>query len=406
LYKESITVDGIKYTPPNYLRMSMYLELSRPDGDVGRWEKVLKRLTLLNKHYPVKSITCESYNFQQKIKITNEKSVHKLFDILKNEFIDNNVVFFGSYALSAYYKYSEYKQPQQYYPDFNVISENGLQLAKTIKQLLIKSGLVKTVEIIEHDAIGELILNHYEIRVDKVYTVAFIYEPVACHSYNTVQLDKKYVKIATIDTMMSFYLAFLYANREYYNPNNILCLSNFLFQLQKHNRLAQKGVLKRFSGTCYGYQQTLPDMRAKKTEKIKELVKGTSEYNRWFLNYRPDNRMDNSTKTNVLNKLMGEKSRNVYNKKYIPNPTEIEQKYKPKPKRKYKTKTKRKRKYKTKGKRKYTRKVDEDNEIDDEMDEAEEEVEEEDDSWNTEPTLVEETKPVEYKRGRGGLIHK
>ena len=32
--------------PPNYLRMAMYLELSRPDGDVSRWEKVLKRLTL------------------------------------------------------------------------------------------------------------------------------------------------------------------------------------------------------------------------------------------------------------------------------------------------------------------------------------------------------------------------
>ena len=27
---------------------------SRPDGDISRWEKVLKRLSLLNKHYPMK----------------------------------------------------------------------------------------------------------------------------------------------------------------------------------------------------------------------------------------------------------------------------------------------------------------------------------------------------------------
>ena len=51
---DAIQVANIFYCPPNYLRMAMYLELSRPDGDVSRWEKVLKRLTLLNKHYPMK----------------------------------------------------------------------------------------------------------------------------------------------------------------------------------------------------------------------------------------------------------------------------------------------------------------------------------------------------------------
>ena len=48
--RESIKVAGIFYSPPNLLRMNMYLELSRPAGDISRWEKVLKRLTLLNKH--------------------------------------------------------------------------------------------------------------------------------------------------------------------------------------------------------------------------------------------------------------------------------------------------------------------------------------------------------------------
>jgi hypothetical protein len=51
LKKDSISVGGILYAPPNFLRMSMYLELSRPAGDISRWEKVLKRLTLLNKNF-------------------------------------------------------------------------------------------------------------------------------------------------------------------------------------------------------------------------------------------------------------------------------------------------------------------------------------------------------------------
>ena len=40
LMDDSLSVNGIMYCSINYLRMSMYLELSRPQGDVSRWEKV------------------------------------------------------------------------------------------------------------------------------------------------------------------------------------------------------------------------------------------------------------------------------------------------------------------------------------------------------------------------------
>ena len=49
IIKDAIVKKKIYYTPPNYLRMSMYLELSRPKGDISRGEKVQKRLVLLNK---------------------------------------------------------------------------------------------------------------------------------------------------------------------------------------------------------------------------------------------------------------------------------------------------------------------------------------------------------------------
>ena len=65
--KEAVQISGILYAPPNFLRMAMYLELSRPAGDVSRWEKVLKRLTLLNKNYPLTAKQCSSINFQRDI---------------------------------------------------------------------------------------------------------------------------------------------------------------------------------------------------------------------------------------------------------------------------------------------------------------------------------------------------
>ena len=49
LWKESIEKEGIHYVSPDFLRMSVYLELSRPRGDVSRWKKVYSRLLLLNK---------------------------------------------------------------------------------------------------------------------------------------------------------------------------------------------------------------------------------------------------------------------------------------------------------------------------------------------------------------------
>ena len=71
----------------------------------------------------------------------------------------------------------------------------------------------------EENGVGEIIAPHYEIKVGKE-TIAFIYEPLACHSYNEIKFGSKTVRIATIDTMLSFYLAFAYVKRPYYNEGN------------------------------------------------------------------------------------------------------------------------------------------------------------------------------------------
>ena len=106
-------------------------------------------------------------------------------------------------------------------------------------------------------------------------TVAFIYEPLACHSYNKIHIKGKTLRIATIDTMLSFYLAFLYVKRPYYDHNRMICMAEFLFKVQQKNRLEQKGLLKRFSINCYGKQLTIEKIREEKAEKYKELKKKT-----------------------------------------------------------------------------------------------------------------------------------
>ena len=87
--------------------------------------------------------------------------------------------------------------------------------------------------------------------------IAFIYKTNACHSYNIIYINNQKIKVATIDTMLSFYLIFIYANRPYYDDNRLLCMAEYLFEVQLKNRLEQKGLLKRFSILCYGKQKTL-----------------------------------------------------------------------------------------------------------------------------------------------------
>lgn len=99
--------------------------------------------------------------------------------------------------------------------------------------------------------------------------------------------------------MLSFYLAFLYANRPYLDKERLLCMSQYLFIVQSQNRLKQKGLLKRFSINCYGKQDTMEDIRANKAIKFQELKnkRNSKEYEEYFMRYTPNEKNDKKSKT-------------------------------------------------------------------------------------------------------------
>ena len=337
LRKEAIDKNGILYTPVNFLRMSVYLELSRPAGDVERWNKVYDRLLLLNKHYPFNSKNCSTVEFQRglekdstkgsyKEKKENEMS-EKIYEITRDTFIKEGCVFFGGYAIS---QYSQYMPPKlrkrvQKYADFDVISYEAKSTAEKVKEALRSSG-IEDVKVIKREPVGEIIPLHYEIKVG-IDTIAFVYKPIACHSYNMIETTTETgsvekVKIATIDTMLTFYLAFLYTNRPYYNAflDRTICMAAYLFEVQQQNRLEQKGLLKRFSINCYGHQETVEEIKAEKARKYAELKnkKGTREYEEWFLSYQPYKKFMNVTETMTTplnSKEQGQKEQKQFEEK-------------------------------------------------------------------------------------------
>lgn len=305
LKQRAFVEDGIHYAPPDFLRMAMYLELSRPDGDVSRWEKVLKRLTLLNKAYPIKIHKCANLELQRPMneRLTargdkkNRTTQKTIYDVVERVLMNSDVVFIGGFADVLYSKYLPRKERHHLKnnPEFDILSNAPKEVAELIKMSLIANGINNTV-IEKMPGIGEIVSDHYKISVGKEIIV-LIYKPTACHSYNTIKLNNHVIKVASIDTMLMFYLAFSFADREYYDEGRIMCLTSLLFHIQNYNRLKQKGLLKRFGRLCYGTQETLETIRKEKAKKYEELKgnKRSAEYERWFLRYVP--LMSRSTKT-------------------------------------------------------------------------------------------------------------
>ena len=287
LKKTTIVKKGIHYAPPDYLRMSAYLELSRPDGDVSRWEKVYKRLLLLNKNYPIDEKKCTVKEFIGKFnkKIPQQNSINS---IVLNIIINQKLVIFGAYAL---YNYSNAKESEKKIllkaPNFDVLAEEPLKITNLIKESLTKNN-IGNITIIKNEAQGEIIPEHYEIKVGNK-SIIYIYKPLACHSYNTIKINNNKLNIASIDTMLSLYLSFIYMDNPIYDTRRILCICQFLIYIQSKNKFNKKGIFKRFTSKCHGEQDTIFSIRAKKATLYNRLKDNVCdpEYEKYFLRYIP-----------------------------------------------------------------------------------------------------------------------
>jgi 23S rRNA maturation mini-RNase III len=174
-----------------------------------------------------------------------------------------------------------------------MLSFNPDKTAKLIKEKLEAAG-IRDVSIEKKPSVSEYLSTHYEIKIGS-QPVVYLFRPLACHSYNTIKVEDKIYRIATIDTMLSFYLLFLYIDRPYFNPKRILCMCEYLFKIQQKNRVKLRGILRRFSVTCYGKQKTIEDIRNDKAEQFRRLKnkRKTREYDKWFLRYNPENNPSN-----------------------------------------------------------------------------------------------------------------
>ena len=269
IYNKSVKINNILYAPPSYLKISMYQELSRPMGDISRWEKVYNRLELLNKYQPLYITNCSITHMDNPETDEYKNINNELIDLTKK----NKWVVFGDYGLSYYNKYfpKKYQKMERTINIPYILTEN---VDDVLNKLPFKYSVVKYSY--------EIVNTFYQILYNN-YPVLYIFITDSCQSYNVVN-D---INIATIDTILSIYYALSFLNIKFFNIHKILSYCYLL-----HNIKINKGVCKRFNMPCIGYQNTIEDIRIERNTKYKLYKKTKSKklYKEYFFQYTPKNK--------------------------------------------------------------------------------------------------------------------
>jgi hypothetical protein len=261
LWAENVVRSGIHYVSPNFLRMSMYLELSRPHGDVSRWEKVYSRLQLLNKHYP---IACPS-DYQPKERPIDDANRKTIETILEKK----DVVLLGITASQIH----EGKRAIKWSAPVTLLAEPSLV-----------EELTKGYETEEH-AGSEILPSHTDVFDDKGEILMRIHETAACHSYHEMANG---VKVASIPTLLQFIFAFMYSGVHEDEVSHLICVGQRLVDLAAHKEERRYAILTPVD--CIGDQETLIDMKRHKAQLYTALSKNKSsvDFLTFFFTYNPD----------------------------------------------------------------------------------------------------------------------
>jgi len=274
LWEQAETRDGIHYVPVNFLRMSMYLELSRPHGDVSRWEKVYSRLQLLNKAHPT---TCNKNITKHREELTDEqqKGVLKL---LKNE----PVVLLSVSAAEIHL-------------DKNWTTPIGLLAERETIERLTKGENVEVNE--ENDILPR---RTYVMNSDGTKSLFRFYETTACHSYHEMENG---VRVASIPTTLQFFFAYLYSGAQEDNVANVLCIAQRLVDIAKSKAKRRFDILT--PKECIGIQESFVEMKRNKAELFEQLGKDRSskKFLENFFTYNPDDTTSKKKAKTAVKKL-------------------------------------------------------------------------------------------------------
>lgn len=233
-------IEGLRYAGVDYLRMNMYLELSRPAGNLQRWPKIYERLLLLNKEHPIKAGRC--------IKKTRKRR-DSSYQSLTSIGIKAGVVFLsGALHLGL--------------PDSSLV----MMIAEKPEQIVEESGL--TVKRFE--AQGELLPARTELY-EAGRLAGVVFKSTGCDAF----IMKGSMKLGSIDLIIQMYYAMYFTDLSYLSEK-LLCIIAALIKLEAERRKraathpAERKRINPFPKTCVGHQPQMPELKKAHRKRVAE----------------------------------------------------------------------------------------------------------------------------------------
>lgn len=229
LSERAIVHNKITYLDADTLRMLIYLELSRPKGEVGRWEKIYQRLLLLDNFVPLGRPT----NMSQKRRDGVVKGLRSPLNKAENEvimkyIIQNNRVFAGADLVSFYdrslataglnrrsKRTDEKLKIGHKYPVILFVKDilkEGEILGDILQDAVVASAkpgkVIKAVEADIYSAVNGDMLPEMLVLYKGSRAGVLLIQESACHSYYNFVLDTgENLRIASVDTLATLYFA-------------------------------------------------------------------------------------------------------------------------------------------------------------------------------------------------------
>ena len=263
IHKRSVNIEGIRYADPLFLRMLMYVELSRPRGMLSRWEKVYERLSLLEAAHPLKPCNNKAPP------LLENKAANKGRATLLNFILKNKRVFMGADIHPLYLTSGQGKtsKSRTHYilngrapivfmsPDADVDADYlSDELDAKKEQILGFQGTLPAMVALYQ---GDMM-------------ICLIVQEEACHSNIMVELTKgRILHIASLDTLLTFLIGLYYRDDPILMASDsLLCwLRHYTSLLAKFRAHPTKAVPS-FPLECSGYQTTFASLLRAKGARI------------------------------------------------------------------------------------------------------------------------------------------
>ena len=290
LSKRDTQFDGISYIDPNSLRMLMYLELSRPRGEVRRWEKVFERLILFNEFVPIQSCRSLSKKNLSKSTLTLPQAqfVFRFIVQQRRMIAGADLVPFYQHAITkrstklswvlGSTKPIIFFSPEPVHDSGAILSELSSLSNKKIKTKIYRNqglDLIPSIHILHH--------NYAPLVI--------IIEQSACHSYINIPIKDTTIlgnglvhhvlRVASMDTLITLYFTLGFVQTTFFDRGAMDCLANQLVDLSIiARREPDKFIFPFVSIRCVGHQHGIASliraklyrMTLKRKSKIKEIL--------------------------------------------------------------------------------------------------------------------------------------